>query len=101
MAPVWLFSNPTAYTHVSQHSLVTRLCKVKLPSNNGKGNAGISEQGGITEHLLFQLVWARVSLHIMAMVSDRSQLTCTTGSFPPLTLFNYACVNDLSVKFPR
>ena len=64
----------------------------------GKGNAGISEQGGITEHLLFQLVWARVSLHITAMVSDRSQLSCTTGNFPPVTLFNCACVNDLSCQ---
>ena len=63
-----------------------------------KGNAGISEQGGITGHLLFQLVWARVSLHITAMVSDRSQLSCTTGNFPPVTLFNCACVNDLSVQ---
>ena len=32
------------------------------------------------------------------MVSDRSQLTCTTGNFPTVTLFNCACVNDLSFQ---
>ena len=49
------------------------LCTCKLASHTGlkkfvrhivKGNAGISEQGGIYGHLHFQLVWASVSLHV-------------------------------------